>query len=184
PIRSYAIRHYLTLTFCAAAAIAFLAAGLSPVSGSKGDPVSPRGNDSIQTLTSQTALTNASNPFVTSARSPRDLGSDAFKLPLRTASVVSPFAASLTATKTDNVSTPVNPGDTIMYTVTITNTGTVPLTNVNFTDTLDANTTLVPGSVAVAPIAVNDSYNTIGNVNIQVPVGQGVIANDLNPHGS
>jgi uncharacterized repeat protein (TIGR01451 family) len=96
----------------------------------------------------------------------------------------SPFAPILTATKTDNLSTPVDPGATIMYTVEITNSGTTDATNVNFTDTIDPNTTLVAGSLVVAPIAVNDSYNTIGNVNIVIPVAQGVMANDLNPNGS
>ncbi|MEW6212238.1 MAG: DUF11 domain-containing protein, partial [Acidobacteriota bacterium] len=99
-----------------------------------------------------------------------------------------PFAPSLSATKTATVVGGGNaePGDTLMYTVTITNSGPDPATNVNFTDTIDANTTLVAGSVTASPIAVNDSYNTIGNVNISVPVAQGVILNpsgtDLNPN--
>ena len=42
----------------------------------------------------------------------------------------------------------------------------------------------MPGSLIVSPIAVNDAYTTIGNVGISVPVGQGVLANDLNPNGS
>jgi len=42
---------------------------------------------------------------------------------------------------------------------------------------------LVAGSVKVSPIAVNDAYNTIGNVNISVPAS-GVVTNDLNPNGS
>ena len=71
----------------------------------------------------------------------------------------------ITATKTDNLNTSAHPGDTL-------------------NDTIDPNTTLVVGSVAISPIAVNDTYNTIGNVNISVPVLQGVIANDLNPNGS
>src|SRR5436853_161221 len=96
----------------------------------------------------------------------------------------SPFGAALTATKTASPSTPVNPGDTIMYTIEVTNSGDADATGVNFSDTIDPNTTLVPGSVAASPIAVDNSYQTIGNVNIQVPVAQGVIANDLNPNGS
>src|SRR2546425_12525541 len=52
-----------------------------------------------------------------------------------------------------------------------------------FTDTVDTNTTLDMSSIKVSPIAVNDTYNTIGNVNISVPAGSGVIANDLNPGG-
>ena len=75
-------------------------------------------------------------------------------------------------------------GETLTYTVTISNSGADPATNVVFNDTLDANTTLVPGSLIVSPIAVNDAYTTIGNVGISVPAGQGVLANDLNPNGS
>src|SRR5436190_15539398 len=100
------------------------------------------------------------------------------------ASAVSPLGPALTATKVASPNTAVNPGDTIMYTIEITNGGDADATGVNFTDTIDPNTTLVPGSVAASPIAVNDAYHTIGNVNISVPVGQGVIANDLNPNGS
>ena len=95
---------------------------------------------------------------------------------LRDAGFPSPFAAALTATKTDNRPgvdpATANPGDTIMYTIEITNTGNADATNVMFTDTIDTNTTLVAGSVKVAPIAVDDAYNTIGNVHIQVPVAQ------------
>ncbi len=90
----------------------------------------------------------------------------------------------ISATKTDNRSTPASPGDTLMYTVVISNTGTGDATAVSFNDTIDAHTTLVPGSLAVSPIAVNDTYHTIGNVGVTVPAGQGVIFNDLNPNGS
>jgi uncharacterized repeat protein (TIGR01451 family) len=97
------------------------------------------------------------------------------------------FVPNITATKVDSIFTDndsdgkADPGDVLMYTVTIGNTGADPATGVTFTDTIDPNTTLVPGSVLVSPIAVNDTYNTIGNVNIQVPA-PGVIANDLNPN--
>ncbi|HWO02277.1 MAG TPA: HYR domain-containing protein [Blastocatellia bacterium] len=100
------------------------------------------------------------------------------------ASAFSPFAPNMTATKSHTPSGSVHPGDTLTYTVVITNAGTTDATGVNFSDTIDPNTTLVGGSLIASPIAVNDSYNTIGNVNISVPVGQGVIANDLNPNGS
>lgn len=150
PLRSFALRNYLTLIFCAATLVAFLGAGMSSVSGSKGVPVSTPESESKRTLNP----VPAASPLFPSPEASRDLRSDALKLPLRPASVASPFAASLTATKTDNISTPVNPGDTIMYTVTINNTGTVDLTNVNFTDTVDTNTTLDAASIKVAPIAV------------------------------
>jgi uncharacterized repeat protein (TIGR01451 family) len=99
------------------------------------------------------------------------------------ASAFSPLAPSITATKSHTPPGNANPGDTLTYTVVIANSGTTDATGVNFTDTIDPNTTLVGGSVIASPIAVDDSYHTIGNVNISVPAGQGVIANDTNPNG-
>ncbi|MGE0886656.1 MAG: beta strand repeat-containing protein [Blastocatellales bacterium] len=77
----------------------------------------------------------------------------------------------------------VNPGDTLMYSVVVGNSSMDAL-NVVFTDTLNANLTLVGGTVAASPIAVNDSYSTLGNVCITVPVGSGLLANDINPQGT
>ncbi|CAG5072643.1 hypothetical protein DYBT9623_04225 [Dyadobacter sp. CECT 9623] len=74
-------------------------------------------------------------------------------------------------------------GDEITYTVTISNGGT-DATGVVFSETLDPNTTLVPGSVTVSPIAVNDSYNTIGNVGLSIPAGSGLLSNDVSPNGT
>ena len=96
------------------------------------------------------------------------------------ASALSPFAPNITATKSHTPPGSANPGDTLTYTVVISNSGTSDATGVNFTDTIDPNTTLVPGSVKASPIAVDDNYHTIGNVNISVPAAQGVVANDSN----
>ncbi|MGE0103979.1 MAG: Ig-like domain-containing protein [Blastocatellales bacterium] len=76
----------------------------------------------------------------------------------------------------------VNPGDTLMYSVVVSNAGTDAM-NVVFTDTLDANLTLV-GSAIASPIAVNDTYASIGNVGITVPAVGGVLVNDVNPQGT
>jgi len=85
---------------------------------------------------------------------------------------------------TDNGTSGPTPGDVIEYTVTITNSSTVDdATGVKFTDTIDPNTTLVPGSVKSAPIGVNDAYSTVGNVSIDVPVGSGLLNNDVNLDG-
>ncbi|MCA0231908.1 MAG: GEVED domain-containing protein [Bacteroidetes bacterium] len=76
------------------------------------------------------------------------------------------------------------PGDVLEYTITIANASTVDnATGVKFTDTVDPNTTLVLGSVNSSPIAVNDSYSTVGNVSIDVPVGAGMLANEVNLDG-
>lgn len=92
-------------------------------------------------------------------------------------------AVGITATKTDNRTTaqPVGPTDTINYTVTITNNGTSDATDVVFTDTIDANTTLVPASIQSTPLANPDTFNVIGNVRIQPNAAQGLLANDFNP---
>src|SRR5215470_3960862 len=107
-------------------------------------------------------------------------GGEAYTPPAAMGTMV---GTTVTATKAVDVHTHAHLGDTLMYTVVITNTGTSDATSVNFLDTIDANTTLVGGSLKISPIAVNDTYNTIGNVNISVPVGSGVLANDLNPGG-
>jgi Bacterial Ig domain/Calx-beta domain len=91
----------------------------------------------------------------------------------------------IVATKTDafpvHPSGKADPGDTITYTVTVSNTGTGDATGVTFNDSVDPNTTLVPGSVNTQPIADPDSYNVIGNVRIQPNAAQGLLANDRDP---
>jgi len=97
-----------------------------------------------------------------------------------------PFAAPIiTATKTATFPDPdgngkAEPGDTISYTVIINNTGTADATGVTFDDNPDPNTTLVPGSIKSSPVAVNDSYSAIGNVQISIPA-PGVLTNDIDP---
>jgi uncharacterized repeat protein (TIGR01451 family) len=100
------------------------------------------------------------------------------------------FAPSIMANKSASLDTDIDgdtrfdPGDTIKYQVVISASG-MDATNVSFSDTIDSNTTFVAGSLMASPIAVDDTYQTIGNVKIQVPVAQGVIqSNDLNPNGS
>src|SRR5688572_5425022 len=93
-------------------------------------------------------------------------------------------AAGETATKVDTLINDVDgdgvadPGDTIGYTVTITNGSGIDMTNVVYTDTIDANTTLVAGSVEVAALAVDDTYGVVtsGTLNVSAP---GVLANDV-----
>ncbi len=104
---------------------------------------------------------------------------------------VSPFVPSITATKiatqfgTDLGTAGPTPGDVLRYVVVIKNAvGAMDATAVQFTDQIDANTTLVPGSLVSAPIAIDDSYSTVGNTSISVPAASGLIANDVNLNGT
>src|SRR5437870_2359910 len=65
----------------------------------------------------------------------------------------------MSATKDDGVASNSFklPGDTINYTVTISNTGTGDATGVSFDDIVDANTMLT-GAVTATPLANNDTY--------------------------
>lgn len=63
------------------------------------------------------------------------------------------------------------------------NTGDQNATNAVLNDTIDNNTVFVPGSLQTTPIARNDSYSTVGNVQL-TPVGSSVLQNDSDPDGS
>jgi len=102
-------------------------------------------------------------------------------------------AVVMSATKTDALVVDVNgdglanPGDTLEYTVTIQNSGSTDATNSQFSDTLDNNTTLTQiggQNFQSSPIARNDSYSTVGNVLLMVPVGSSVLNNDNDPDGT
>lgn len=73
--------------------------------------------------------------------------------------------------------TPVTPGQTFEYRVTITNTGG-SAEDTSFTDTLDPSL-LPPGSFRTTPLARDDAYTSFGNVTLAVPAGpDGLLAND------
>lgn len=82
----------------------------------------------------------------------------------------------ISATKTDALVVDIDgdgkadPGDTIEYTVVVANSGSTDATGAAFSDTIDPNTTLVPGSTNVSPLARDDSYETIGNTLLEVGV--------------
>ena len=72
-----------------------------------------------------------------------------------------------------------DPGvDTITYTATITNNTGGDISGLQFNDTIDPHTSFVAGS-AVA--AVDDTYSTTTNAQINPVAAQGVLANDFNP---
>lgn len=59
------------------------------------------------------------------------------------------LAAVITATKTHTAASGTKPGDTIVYTVTMTNSGTADATAIGATDYIPTGTTFVPGSIQV-----------------------------------
>ncbi len=163
--RSFASRYSIAFILCLSCLMILMASALS---------VSPNSSLGAASFT-PSARADASAVLTAGEPIARTLAS-----PL----LLPPVAPVITATKTDSPGTPANPGDTITYTVVISNTtGTADATGVMFADTIDLNTTFVANSILVSPIAVNDSYNTIGNVNISVPAAQGLLFNDLNPGG-
>lgn len=94
--------------------------------------------------------------------------------------------AAVTATDQDSPGTPARKGDTIRHTITIQSTGS-DATGANFSETIDVNTTLVPGSLKASPAATDDTHpqTVIGNVSINsASIPYSVVTNDflgLNP---
>ena len=94
---------------------------------------------------------------------------------------LAPLVPGITATLTDSFpdldgDLKANPGETITYTATIVNSGT-DARPVQFTNTIDPNTTLVGGSLKVSPLAFADTY--VAAQNTQLSVGApGVLTND------
>ncbi len=78
---------------------------------------------------------------------------------------------------------PAEPGDRIVYTITITSTGSMDATNVQLTDFIDPNTTLLMGSLDITPVARADSFSALGNVSLSVDVTSGLLSNDGDPDG-
>ena len=102
--------------------------------------------------------------------------------PPQTASASPLLAVTLSPTKTDaiiNDGVPLSeaadgkadPGEIIEYTVVIPNSGDTDASGVTFNDVIDLNTTFVGGSLNVSPLAVDDTYSTIGNTLLDVGVG-------------
>ncbi len=87
-----------------------------------------------------------------------------------------PVSPNIEATKTDSLVIDADgngvpsAGDTIQYTVAITNSGSLDASGVTFSDTPDANSTLVVGSVTTSQGTVT-SGNTPGDTTVGVNVG-------------
>lgn len=86
------------------------------------------------------------------------------------------LSVNVLATKVDTIAVDVDgdgqadPGDTLQYTVNVSNTGDMDAADVQFNDVLDPNTTLVDGSLNVSPLALDDAYTTVGNTLLEVGV--------------
>lgn len=151
------------------AGVALLASGAEMVSKRSGDTPTPH----EWVAKPESKSDKKSQEKVPFARARKKSGARAF------------LAPSITATNTDAViSGGATAGGVLEYTVVIANGGPDPATGTTFTETIDINTTLVPGSVIASPIAVNDSYSTIGNVGINIDAGQGLFTNDVSPAGT
>jgi uncharacterized repeat protein (TIGR01451 family) len=90
--------------------------------------------------------------------------------------------AAVTATLTDNVAS-AQPGDTLSYTATLGSAGPGTARDLTLNNPLDPDTTLVPGSVEVSPLALDDQY-----VGATVGTGfaagaPGVLLNDVDGDG-
>src|SRR5207248_825112 len=72
------------------------------------------------------------------------------------------------------------------YTTTITNIAGAQINGVEFQDTPDANTTLVPGSIHASPVAFDDSYNWVGNTQLDTSARalSTITSNDVAPTDS
>jgi len=101
------------------------------------------------------------------------------------ASINTPVTAApvIEAKKADSIAVDVNsnnivdPGDTIKYTITLKNTGTQNAILPKFTDTPDAQTTLVVGSVNTSAGTVTTG-NTAGDTTIAIDLGATLNAGD------
>jgi hypothetical protein len=103
----------------------------------------------------------------------------------------------IAATLTDALASDVDgdgnadPGDVIRYTATITPSAE-NATGVNFALTPDTNTALVGGSVVISPLALDDSYQSVGNMTLTTSsIGTGcttplrsVVCNDITNNGT
>ena len=82
-------------------------------------------------------------------------------------------SVTIVGTKTVDLST-ANPGDTLTYTVAIADTGDTDALGVQYLDTVDANTNFVPNSVLASPMAIKQSFNSVGNTPLSGSLTTGV----------
>ena len=94
-----------------------------------------------------------------------------------------PAAVALSATLRDAVLDDANgngkadPGDTLRYTVVVTNSGDTDALGVVFSSTLDTNTMPITGALQSSAVAIGDSYTPLRNTPLNV-AAPGVLSND------
>jgi uncharacterized repeat protein (TIGR01451 family) len=96
--------------------------------------------------------------------------------------VLGPSNPTFTALLTDGV-TSARPGDTLNYSLALRNNGPGAANGVIITDQVDPDTTLVPTSVEVSPLAIDDQY---AGATVGTPfsvVAPGVLMNDVDGDG-
>ncbi|MFT5124124.1 MAG: hypothetical protein ACI97B_002759, partial [Verrucomicrobiales bacterium] len=91
---------------------------------------------------------------------------------------------SITATQQHQFADPdgnggVAPGERVAYTTTIFNGGPGDAEMLRFVNPKPENMLLEADSLKTTPLAVNDAYDSIGNVGITVPDSEGILANDF-----
>jgi hypothetical protein len=74
-----------------------------------------------------------------------------------------------------------DPGETLRYQIDVNSTGGTA-TGVEVDDTVGSDLNFIAGSILVSPLAVNDGYATVGNVQLAVTnAALGLLANDFDP---
>ncbi|MEW6031199.1 MAG: sortase [Chloroflexota bacterium] len=128
-------------------------------------PVDPLDMNPNETLTIEySAITTATPPLGYSINEASVTGTRGAETFNSTDSAVI-YLSDLDLEKTSSAGGTASPGDTITYTITVTNTGSTSQTDVVVTDPLPAGTTYVPGSTQVtAPVlagTVGDAFDAI-----------------------
>lgn len=88
----------------------------------------------------------------------------------------------ITVTKEDQFpGASAEPGETITYTIVVTNESITDALGVTLSDTIDLHTNFVDGSLRASPMAADDAYDTVGNTRIAITPTNGLLANDVDP---
>ncbi|MGE0084616.1 MAG: SdrD B-like domain-containing protein [Desulfococcaceae bacterium] len=103
---------------------------------------------------------------------PAQPGEQPTVVPLTAGPMLAPVSKSAELLTDADGNSAVSPGDTLRYTVIITNSGNAAASDVHFTDTPDVNTTLTAGSVITNPAGLTViSGNQTGDTSVDVEIG-------------